>query len=276
MPNPFYCDNKRAGSGGGAGAGGGVFTDHEVQGHAHRESGRNLAIVAEEHVRHWVPGRRFVPDEEVYILPSPAYDAGDAVLSSPSTHTDTGAAADDVEHVQGAASVPTPPLPTGRSQSTAAHPDKPLLWQGGRRGGHARIRAWKRCGKQSGQRGWFSGQHILRSVPWVVEDEDASILLLQEDGSTGLDLSFATHIFLLDQLRDPALENQIISRAHRMGAMGPVNVVLLLANELGWKGDGKDGSGSNNSISSSSSSSAAAKAKDARRRSAEYVRGTGA
>ena len=51
----------------------------------------------------------------------------------------------------------------------------------------------------------------------------------------GLDLSFATHIFLLDQLRDPALENQIISRAHRMGAKGPVDVTLLLANEVGWE-----------------------------------------
>ena len=58
------------------------------------------------------------------------------------------------------------------------------------------------------------------------------MLLLQEDGSTGLDLSFATHIFLLDQLRDPALESQIISRAHRMGAKGPVDVTLLLANEV--------------------------------------------
>ena len=64
-----------------------------------------------------------------------------------------------------------------------------------------------------------------------IEDEDASILLLQEDGSTGLDLSFATHLFLLDQIRDPALESQIISRAHRMGASGPVDVTLLLANQ---------------------------------------------
>ena len=117
---------------------------------------------------------------------------------------------------------------------------------------------------------------ILRSVPWVVEDEDASILLLQEDGSTGLDLSFATHIFLLDQLRDPALENQIISRAHRMGATGPVNVVLLLANELGWKGDENAGSSSSGSSGSSGSGAGAKRqAKDVRRRSTEYARGGG-
>jgi hypothetical protein len=46
-------------------------------------------------------------------------------------------------------------------------------------------------------------------------------------GSTGLDLSFATHIFLLERIKDPALHNQIISRAHRMGATGPVEVTLI-------------------------------------------------
>jgi SNF2 family DNA or RNA helicase len=52
-------------------------------------------------------------------------------------------------------------------------------------------------------------------------------MLLKEDGSTGLDLSFATHIFLLERIKDPALRNQIVSRAHRMGATGPVEVQLL-------------------------------------------------
>lgn len=98
-------------------------------------------------------------------------------------------------------------------------------------GGHARVRAWKKCGSGSGQNGWHRGHHILESSPWIVEDEDASVLLLQEDGSTGLDLSFATHLFLLDTVRDPALESQIISRAHRMGAKGPVHITLLLANQ---------------------------------------------
>ena len=60
----------------------------------------------------------------------------------------------------------------------------------------------------------------FEEFPWIIEDEDASILLLQEDGSTGLDLSFATHLFLLDQIRDPALEARS-SPVHRMGATGP-------------------------------------------------------
>jgi len=64
-------------------------------------------------------------------------------------------------------------------------------------------------------------------VPWCVEEEDTSVLLLEEDGSTGLDLSFATHIFLLDRIKDPSLEKQIVSRAWRMGSTGPVTVELL-------------------------------------------------
>jgi hypothetical protein len=215
-------------------------------------------------VRHWVPGRRFLPDEQVYILPSSAYRHEDEVACEAQEECASGPGG-------GNTATPIPGRLHPSASAAHAHQTKPpLLWKGGRLGGNARIRAWKRCGKQSGQRGWFSGQHILRSVPWVVEDEDASILLLQEDGSTGLDLSFATHIFLLDQLRDPALENQIISRAHRMGATGPVNVVLLLANELGWKGDDNAGS------SSSSSAGTKAQAKDVRRRSDQYARGGGA
>ena len=144
MPNPFYKDIKKTTDTGG------VYIDPEIQGHSQREGGRNLALVSEEHIRHWVPGRRWLPNEEVYILPSSAYSDYSV-----------------------------------RDIDTAV-PQAPLLWSGGRLGGNARVRAWKRCGKASGQRGWHSGSHILKSVPWIVEDEDASVLLLQEDGSTGM------------------------------------------------------------------------------------------
>ena len=87
-----------------------------------------------------------------------------------------------------------------------------------------------RCGKR-GSSGYHSG-NVLSSVPWSVEEEDASILLLGLDGSTGLDLSFSTHIFILDHIKDPALESQIISRANRMGATGSVEVVTIIVNEV--------------------------------------------
>jgi hypothetical protein len=82
-----------------------------------------------------------------------------------------------------------------------------------------------------GSTGFHRGLDILDEQPWVTAEEEASVLLLQEDGHTGLDLSFATHIVLLNQVSDGAIEEQIVSRAYRMGAKGPVRVILLLANE---------------------------------------------
>ena len=46
---------------------------------------------------------------------------------------------------------------------------------------------------------------VLSRVPWEIREEDANILLLPPDGSTGLDLSFATHLFLLEKIKDPAM-----------------------------------------------------------------------
>ena len=41
--------------------------------------------------------------------------------------------------------------------------------------------------------------------------------MLCEDGSHGLDLSFVTHLFILNPILDAALERQVVSRAHHMG-----------------------------------------------------------
>uniref|UniRef100_A0AAV1T4M7 Uncharacterized protein n=1 Tax=Peronospora matthiolae TaxID=2874970 RepID=A0AAV1T4M7_9STRA len=65
--------------------------------------------------------------------------------------------------------------------------------------------------------------HLLR----FREDPDVNVLLLTEVGSHGLDLSFVTHIFLMDEIWDKSLEQQVISRAHRMGASRAVVVEQL-------------------------------------------------
>ena len=57
---------------------------------------------------------------------------------------------------------------------------------------------------------------------------DVRVLLLHHDGRHGLNLPFATHIFLLSTLWDPAYELQVVSRARRIGATGPVSVDQLL------------------------------------------------
>jgi hypothetical protein len=137
---------------------------------------------------------------------------------------------------------PSEPLKNDESLSPSMHTPT-SLWRIGRLGGLARVIMWASCGGKGyiytyiymyiyvyvneyvyiymyrGRLNWH-GDRILERVQCNVQEEDASILLLPEDGSTGLDLSFATHLFLLEKIKDPAMENQIISRAHRMGATG--------------------------------------------------------
>uniref|UniRef100_A0AAV1T4R0 Uncharacterized protein n=1 Tax=Peronospora matthiolae TaxID=2874970 RepID=A0AAV1T4R0_9STRA len=58
-------------------------------------------------------------------------------------------------------------------------------------------------------------------------DPSLNVLLLSEMGSHGLDLSFVTHVFLMEEIWDKSLEQQVVSRAHRMGAQQAVVVEQL-------------------------------------------------
>ena len=53
------------------------------------------------------------------------------------------------------------------------------------------------------------------------------VLLMDAVGAVGLDLSFASYVFLMEPIADRSLEEQVISRAHRMGAVAPVVVEVL-------------------------------------------------
>jgi len=48
-------------------------------------------------------------------------------------------------------------------------------------------------------------------------------------GSVGLNLQFAGYVFLFDRWWNPAVEDQAINRAHRIGATGPVTVTRFLS-----------------------------------------------
>ena len=63
------------------------------------------------------------------------------------------------------------------------------------------------------------------------DDDTISILLLDGVGAVGLDLSFVSHIFLLDPIWDASLEDQVISRAHRLGAKQAITVEKLIARD---------------------------------------------
>jgi len=54
------------------------------------------------------------------------------------------------------------------------------------------------------------------------------ILMSYGAGSVGLNLQFAGYVFLFDRWWNPAVEDQAINRAHRIGASGPVTVTRFL------------------------------------------------
>jgi SNF2 family DNA or RNA helicase len=57
------------------------------------------------------------------------------------------------------------------------------------------------------------------------DDHKSNVLLMSYGaGSVGLNLQFAGYVFLFDRWWNPAVEDQAINRAHRIGAAGPVTV----------------------------------------------------
>lgn len=60
-------------------------------------------------------------------------------------------------------------------------------------------------------------------------DPDCHVLSMSYGaGSVGLNLQFAGYVFLFDRWWNPAVEDQAINRAHRIGAAGPVTVSRFL------------------------------------------------
>jgi SNF2 family DNA or RNA helicase len=57
-----------------------------------------------------------------------------------------------------------------------------------------------------------------------------SVLLLSYGaGAVGLNLQFSQYVFLFDRWWNPAIEDQAINRAHRIGAVGAVTVTKFLS-----------------------------------------------
>ncbi|MBQ4203504.1 MAG: SWF/SNF helicase family protein, partial [Thermoguttaceae bacterium] len=60
-------------------------------------------------------------------------------------------------------------------------------------------------------------------------DSDKHIMLMSYGaGSVGLNLQFAEYVFLFDRWWNPAVEDQAINRAHRIGASRPVTVTRFV------------------------------------------------
>ena len=62
------------------------------------------------------------------------------------------------------------------------------------------------------------------------DNPDRHVLLMSYGaGSVGLNLQFSEYVFLFDRWWNPAVEDQAINRAHRIGVAGPVTVTRFLS-----------------------------------------------
>ncbi|KAM5551719.1 F-box protein [Rosa sericea] len=78
--------------------------------------------------------------------------------------------------------------------------------------------------------GMYSPMHSsnkMKSLATFKNDASCTVLLMDGSAALGLDLSFVTHVFLMEPIWDRSMEEQVISRAHRMGATRPVHVETL-------------------------------------------------
>ncbi|KAK9283613.1 hypothetical protein L1049_011863 [Liquidambar formosana] len=78
--------------------------------------------------------------------------------------------------------------------------------------------------------GMYSPMHStnkMKSLAIFQHDANCMALLMDGSAALGLDLSFVTHVFLMEPIWDRSMEEQVISRAHRMGATRPIHVETL-------------------------------------------------
>lgn len=75
----------------------------------------------------------------------------------------------------------------------------------------------------------FWGSYRQQELAKFKDNDQCFCMLLSRDGSEGLDLSFVTHIFFLEEIWDKSLRDQAVARAWRMGAKGHVEVETLSA-----------------------------------------------
>ena len=62
------------------------------------------------------------------------------------------------------------------------------------------------------------------------DDPSAGVILMSYGaGAVGLNLQFANYVFLFDRWWNPAVEDQAINRAHRIGTTGPTTVTRFLS-----------------------------------------------
>ena len=82
---------------------------------------------------------------------------------------------------------------------------------------------------QSLSRQGYSREQKDAALSQFRDDPYCPVLLLDRSAAEGLDLSFVNYVFLMEPLENVSLEEQVISRAHRMGQQSIVHVEVLVA-----------------------------------------------
>ncbi|CAH9113778.1 unnamed protein product [Cuscuta epithymum] len=67
----------------------------------------------------------------------------------------------------------------------------------------------------------------IKSLATFRHDPNCLALLMDGSAALGLDLSFVSHVYVMEPIWDKSMEEQVISRAHRMGATRPIYVETL-------------------------------------------------
>ena len=68
-------------------------------------------------------------------------------------------------------------------------------------------------------------QAALQAIEAFQRDPPTTVFLLSmRSGAVGINLTAANHIFLMEPAFNPALEDQAVGRAHRMGQTRPVTI----------------------------------------------------
>jgi SNF2 family DNA or RNA helicase len=78
--------------------------------------------------------------------------------------------------------------------------------------------------------GKIPSKHRDEMIRRFRDDKNNHVILMSYGaGSVGLNLQFAGYVFLFDRWWNPAVEDQAINRAHRIGASGPVTVTRFIS-----------------------------------------------
>ena len=65
----------------------------------------------------------------------------------------------------------------------------------------------------------------MQAIEAFQKDPPTTVFLLSmRSGAVGINLTAANHVFLMEPAFNPALEDQAVGRAHRMGQTRPVTV----------------------------------------------------